>query len=265
MSLCDSIDTLSMAFLDDELAAEERRELELHLTECASCRAHVDGERIEKSLLRKALAGPPAPDLLRARLARALDEEDRAVSREERRRWTQWMLPGSAMLAGAAAIAAFVAIRPPSVRVDAVASEAVRQQTRALPLEVQGASTRPWVEEHFPSMPTPEFTEPGVDLLGARASAIYGHDAVMYTYRVNMGRGAFKLGVTVVDNVRDGEIEGDAVQAGDRVLYVSQSQRGAYVVSYIDSKHREYMFIAPELSVDQLVQLVASSDLDRRN
>jgi len=27
MSLCESIDTLSMAFLDDELAPEERREL----------------------------------------------------------------------------------------------------------------------------------------------------------------------------------------------------------------------------------------------
>ena len=44
-NLCHSIDTLSMAYLDDELAAEERRELELHLGECASCRGHLDGER----------------------------------------------------------------------------------------------------------------------------------------------------------------------------------------------------------------------------
>ena len=56
MSLCDSIDTLSMAYLDDELAAEERRELELHLTECTSCRAHLDGERAEQATLHRALS-----------------------------------------------------------------------------------------------------------------------------------------------------------------------------------------------------------------
>ena len=47
MSLCASIDTLSMAYLDDELAAEERRELELHLVDCASCKQHLDGERTD--------------------------------------------------------------------------------------------------------------------------------------------------------------------------------------------------------------------------
>jgi len=36
MSLCESIDTLAMAYLDDELAAEERHELEAHLTECTA-------------------------------------------------------------------------------------------------------------------------------------------------------------------------------------------------------------------------------------
>ena len=45
MSLCESIDTLAMAYLDDELASEERRELDTHLTECVSCRAEIDGAR----------------------------------------------------------------------------------------------------------------------------------------------------------------------------------------------------------------------------
>ena len=57
MSLCDSIDTLSMAYLDDELAVEERHELETHLTECAICRTHVDGERADHELLQRVL-GP---------------------------------------------------------------------------------------------------------------------------------------------------------------------------------------------------------------
>ena len=41
MSLCESIDTLAMAYLDDELASEERRELETHLHDCNACRAEV--------------------------------------------------------------------------------------------------------------------------------------------------------------------------------------------------------------------------------
>ena len=108
MSLCESIDSLAMAYLDGELATEERHELEAHLCECADCRVHVDTERSEHDLLRKALAAPPAPDLLRAKLVRALDAEDKA----QRRRWTQYILPGSAMCAAAAAIAVFVGMNP---------------------------------------------------------------------------------------------------------------------------------------------------------
>src|SRR5258706_8716241 len=114
MSLCNSIDTLAMAFLDDELAGEERRELELHLLDCASCRQHVEGERGDIELVRKALVAPPASALLKARIARALDAEDVAVARSERRRWSQWVLPGSAMFAAAAAILAFVGVGVPS-------------------------------------------------------------------------------------------------------------------------------------------------------
>ncbi|HEU4613604.1 MAG TPA: zf-HC2 domain-containing protein, partial [Kofleriaceae bacterium] len=105
-----------MAYLDDELAAEERHELEAHLTECASCRATIDGERADHSLIRRALATPPAPDLLRARIGRALDEHDRASNKEQRRRWSSYLLPSSAILAAAAAIAVFVGVQAPSTK-----------------------------------------------------------------------------------------------------------------------------------------------------
>ena len=142
MSLCNSIDTLAMAFLDDELAAEERRELELHLLDCASCRQHVDGERADISLVRKALVAPPASALLKARIARALDGEDAEAARRERRRWSQWLLPGTAMAAAAAAILLFVGVgapRPGSG--SAVIGDAARQQTSSFPLEARGVST----------------------------------------------------------------------------------------------------------------------------
>src|ERR1044072_1644561 len=102
MSLCKSIDTLSMAYLDDELAAEERHELETHLTECAQCKSHVDQERADRAIVRRARKGGPARDLLRARIGKALDAEDRAEQKAQRRRWYQYVLPGSAMIAAAA-------------------------------------------------------------------------------------------------------------------------------------------------------------------
>ncbi|HEY6177841.1 MAG TPA: zf-HC2 domain-containing protein, partial [Kofleriaceae bacterium] len=79
MTLCHNIETLSMAFLDDELVAEERRELELHLLDCAACRQRVDTERTEIALIRKSLVAPPASALLKARISRALDAEDVAA------------------------------------------------------------------------------------------------------------------------------------------------------------------------------------------
>ena len=84
MSLCQSIDTLAMAYLDDELVVEERRELELHMLDCASCRHHVDHERSELELVRKALAPPPAPPALKVSIQRLLDAEDRAAVRAGR-------------------------------------------------------------------------------------------------------------------------------------------------------------------------------------
>src|SRR4051794_14024113 len=111
MSLCSSIDTLSMAFLDDELAGEERRELELHLLECAACRAHVDAERSDLALVRGALVAPPASDLFKKRIARALDAEDAQTQQAERRRFSRYLLPGGAMMAAAAALVVFVAVK----------------------------------------------------------------------------------------------------------------------------------------------------------
>src|SRR5215218_5353702 len=104
MTVCNSIDTLSMAYLDDELATEERHELEAHLTECASCRGMLDRERADRSMIQRALAAPAAPDTLRARINRGLDAQDREDTREQRRRWSSYLLPTSAIMAAAAAI-----------------------------------------------------------------------------------------------------------------------------------------------------------------
>ncbi|MGE0870782.1 MAG: anti-sigma factor [Kofleriaceae bacterium] len=268
MSLCPSIDTLSMAYLDDELAGEERRELELHLVECASCRGHLEAERTELNMLRSALAPPPAPDLLRAKISRALDQQDRRDAHEGRQRWTRWMLPGSAITASAAALLLFlgVAIRPPRAPMSTpVASEAVGTKTRSTPpLEVQGASTESWVRQHFAAVEPPQFIEPNVQLIGGRAAPIKGHDAVELRYLASVGDNRVELRVHLISDIGPNDLSaGQPVRYGQLTLHVHDIG-GIPAVSYVDADHIGYLFSSPRLSSGELLELVTGSDLIRR-
>lgn len=262
MSLCQSIDTLSMAFLDDELAAEERRELELHLLDCASCRQHVDGQRCDIQLVRKALIAPPASALLKARIARALDAEDAAVARSERRRWSRWLLPGSAMFAAAAAILMFVGVGVPSRSGSPAIADIARQQAQALPLEVQGASTGMWLRDNFARVELPRFTEPGIELRGAR---LLNHDAALLQYFVTIGASRVELTAVVLKDLRGDEFSnGQAFQAGDMILRLHDAN-GMPAVTYVDPiDHVGYVFASTRLTPGELLQLVGSMDLAAR-
>lgn len=265
MSLCDSIDTLAMAYLDDELATEERHEVEAHLTECTGCRARLDSERAELSVIKRALVAPLPPDMFRARLTRALDGEDAAEVKEQRRRWYQYLLPGSAMIAAAAAIVLFVGTQAePERAAGKVAQQAARHATRTLPLEVQGASTGPWLRQHFASVEPPRIVEPGTQLLGARLlpGAINGHDAAALSYQIRRAGTSFTLSVLVVRDLGDDEMrDGTPMRVNNRTVYVLESTEGQAVVSYVDRNRMGYMFMAPELSVNELVWLVSRTDL----
>ncbi len=268
MSLCQSIDTLAMAFLDDELVAEEQRELELHLLDCASCRSHVEGERADLELVRKALVAPPAPDMVKARITRALDAEDRESVKADRQRSLsfigRWMLPGAAMAVAAVAIFAFVLVRPPAPNESgAVAKEVVRQQTRTLPLEVQGAGTGPWLRENFAPINPPEFRTPSLDikLLGARLTAVSGHNAAQLRYVVTQGANRFTLTAVVIDDLHNDELTGGtAIKFGDRVLHVHDAN-GIPAVTYVDEHYMGYAFASERLTAQELLELVVSSDL----
>jgi anti-sigma factor RsiW len=277
MSLCKTIDTLAMAYLDDELATEERHELEAHLTECATCRAMLEQERADRSMIRRALAVPAAPDLLRARLAHALDAQDRVESKEQRRRWSSYLLPGSAITAAAAAIALFVGIQTPSSHKSKnVATAAVQIGTRSLPLEVQGASTGPWLQQHFASdVAPPQLVEPNTQqneaqLIGARLlpNAINGHDAAMMRFQVTLGNKApFELMVVAVRDLRDDELrDGQPVRLNNRSMYVFNTRDGRgypqAVVSYVAPNQVGYMFVAPELSTNELLDVVSRTNLE---
>ena len=256
MSLCQSIDTLSMAYLDDELAAEERHELEAHLTECASCRAQLDGERADQELLQRALSAPRMPDLVRGHIIGALDDEDRVAAKAARRRLTPYLLPGSAILAAAAAIAVFVSgafVRSPQERRGSVTRMLA---DRALPLEVQGPSTGPWLRQNFAAVEPPRIADG--EFLGARLlpHGINNHNSALLSYRVNFEGNPVVLSILVVRDLRAGEMtDGDEVSTAGRTLHVIEEDDHA-VVTYVDNNHMGYMFMAPELSVNELIKLV---------
>jgi len=265
MSLCKSIDTMSMAYLDDELATEERHELEAHLTECTECRARIESDRADMSFIKRSLVVPPPSDMFRARLNRALDAEEASAAKEQRRRWYQYVLPGSAMVAAAAAMILFVGMQAaPEHVATGVAQQATKHGTRALPLEVQGASTGPWLQQHFASVEVPHFVDPGTQLLGARLlpGAINGHDAAALSYQMAKAGNPYILSILVVRDLGKDEMrDGTPMRVNDRTVYVLESPDGQPVVSYVDRNHMGYMFMAPDLTVNELVWLVSRTDL----
>ncbi|MFT3692460.1 MAG: anti-sigma factor [Kofleriaceae bacterium] len=273
MSLCESIDTLAMAYLDDELASEERRELDLHLTECASCKAEIDTARADQQLIQTSLVAPRATDTMRMRMMKALDTVDKDTAVEmvkvQRKRFSQWVLPGSAMMAAAAAIAVFVGVNMKSApsqqqrMVGSVARAGLKQQSRALPLEVQGPSTGTWVRQFAavdpPHMPAANTSQ----LLGARMfpGGVNGHDGTLLSYQITFNQRPAVLSVLVVEDVRPEELsDGEEVDAGGRMVRVVQSD-GKTVVTCTDGDHRGYMFMSDELPVADLINLVGRTSL----
>jgi hypothetical protein len=178
----------------------------------------------------------------------------------------RWFLPGSATVAAAAAvILALVAVRPSSEqsRSGAMAKEVVRQQTRTMPLEVRGASTRPWLRENFAPIEPPQFRAPqyDIELLGARLTAVAGHNAAQLRYLVISGGNRFTLTAVVIDELRADDLAGGtAIKFGDRTLYVHDAN-GLPAVTYVDEHHMGYAFASERLTSQELLELVVSSDL----
>lgn len=270
MSLCQSIDTLAMAYLDDELVSEERRELELHILSCAGCRVHVETERAEIAVLRKALAPPPVPDVVKARIGRALDQEDRKAAHAVRRRPLEivgrWLLPGSAIAVAGIAIVAFAVMRPKTSEETTstkVTKEVVRQQARTMPLEVQGAGTGPWLKENFAPIEPPKFrtNRHDIRLLGARLTAVSGHNAAQLRYLVSSGNTRFTLTAVVIDDLNSDDLSGGtAIRVGDRTLHIHDAN-GMPAVTYIDEFGMGYAFASERLRAQELFELVVSTDL----
>lgn len=266
--LCENITTVAMVYLDGELAAEEKHELETHLTECTACRGEVDTAQMEQDIRRMALATPRAPEAVRSRVLAALDQADQTeaidIRRAERRRWSSWLLPGSAIAAAAAAMFVFVAgIMPLGSDVGAIARAGLHQQIRAIPLEIGGPT-------FGGSTVANELSQvEGSRLLGHRIlpEGVSGHDATLYAYDVPINDDLHHIARRVVltmlliENITQDQMsDGEPVQAGGRLLHIVKID-GHTAVTAVDASRRGYMFMAAELSPQELVALVGRTSL----
>jgi Putative zinc-finger len=259
MSLCESIDTLAMAYLDDELAGEERRELETHLTECTSCRGEVETARADQSLIQTSLAAPRATDTMRMRLARSFDEVDRETARAERKRLSSWLLPGSAIAAAAAAILVFVGAGTQTPREHASIAHVAATQMREEPIET--ISTNPSDSHLIMGTDMPTFADTSSKLVGKRIVNVDGHRAGLAAFEITLNGRRAMLKVLVVPDLHDGEMtDGDETQAKGRWVHVGQDQ-GVPFVTYIDKNRNGYMFTSDSMSPEELIELVGKTSL----
>jgi hypothetical protein len=200
--------------------------------------------------------------MLRARIGRALDAEDRALSRAARvAQVKSWLLPGAASIAAAAALIVFVTLRPPADGDVPVSRVAVSQHMRQAPLEVTGAATTPWIQRNYGAqIEPPRFADSRTRVAGARLTDVVGRKALQIFYDVTSDGGARYAVQALVFEAAGVGLPGERLMVGGRELTIDE-YRGYHVVSFRDSDGVAYVFTSADLGRNQLVDMVVNSNL----
>lgn len=181
---CATLERYEDAFVDGEIDASARIEIEKHLASCSSCKERLDFAGWLKRRL-KTDAQAPAPAELRSRVQRALHDERTAG-------WTRIDTSWRATAAVAAmALLIFGVGRNLESRgqllqagVAPLLEDVVRAHSRPYPAEVaRGDQVPAYFEQRVGFQVQPvEFADPSVHFLGARAVEVGGRQAVTLQY-----------------------------------------------------------------------------------
>lgn len=186
--------------------AEQRRPLEEHLRECASCARAVEAERVLSSVLEQRLPRHPAPPELKARLAALVAPAAAPTAAAAlavawgaflhaaaRLRWARLAAPALAMAMGLL-IGALVLGRgaqqahPPAPFTAEAVSDHLRMLVSAHPLDVTSGShheVKPWFEgrlDFAPAVPVPAV--PDLRLEGGGVGYFLDRKAALVRYAV---------------------------------------------------------------------------------
>lgn len=185
------------AYFDAELPAGEARALEVHLAECAACRAQLQALGTQRERLRAASHAVSASRGLATRIGAALDAEQAARRARQGQRRTFWLGSLGGALAGACA-AALLFIGAAQLRADAL-GEIAADHVAALGgdrlIQMRSSShhtLKPWFAGRSDVSPVvADFSDAGYPLLGGRVQHLAGARAAVLIY----GHGAHLIEV----------------------------------------------------------------------
>ena len=177
------------AYFDNELGALDAAEIEQHVGQCDECRGYLRDLEQTSAALRQDLTHFRTPPALRARLARALDQES-GVGFSNRYAAPFWAGAfGGAFATAIAAVLAFVIWVPPLA--NPLVDDLVGAHLRSLMPDhlIDVASTdkhtvKPWFAGHADVSPVVgDFAQQGYRLTGGRADYVDRQRAAVIVYQ----------------------------------------------------------------------------------
>ncbi|HKE87070.1 MAG TPA: anti-sigma factor [Vicinamibacterales bacterium] len=188
---CDNCREGLDAYIDDELPADERREIDAHLSDCARCGDDHTTLMDTRRLLRKHMVRYQAPDVLRARVRAAvlqLGTDTAPARRASRWSWPSWVAAGLLIAATSSALTATLLHRRDTS--DVVAGEVVASHIRSLMpghltdvVSTDQHNVKPWFNGRVDLSPAvPDLSAQGFPLQGGRLDYVHGRAVPVVVY-----------------------------------------------------------------------------------
>lgn len=267
---CEELIPFLDAYVDQELDAQDLRDMEVHLSECGPCRDRVNYQVQFKNHFKEVLEETRAPEDFRARLLEALAAEGPAVEFDEvapvveerrpvsRTAWLKhaWVAAPLAAAIGLVVVVPNFTVAPASSDVVPIVEQTVDWHSGNFPIEVTGPDAQnvaTWFKDKvdFP-VRLPRFASDRVTLLGARLAHVQDRRAAYLVYEVDGTR----MSVMVFDG-QGLAVPSDRIRhVGDRDMMVV-NQRG-YEVALLQDDGVTYT-ITSELPEKQFLKLVSDS------
>lgn len=233
---CQELEALLHPYLDGELDAAQRRDVDAHLSGCPACQRQLQDFRTLSAALKSPELRYPAGDLLKQRLKFQLRE---AAMRSDRPRWPRFAAAAAVTLM-ALGIGWGLQHHEAEEQEDAMVEAVVDQQADAIthghPTDFASsdpAAVGAWFKGKLAyAPPVPDLSAQGFALVGARLEKVEDQPAAAVVYQ----RDGEYLTVFVCAATEPGETDMDFDDEDDyHVAYWTQGSLSFWVVSKLEA------------------------------